>query len=182
MAHKILKRRKFFQGKVFSLLEVQLELPDHTLSDYDLLVHPGSVTIIPFDEQGNIHFVKQYRLGAEKELLELPAGTLELNEIPKKCAMRELREETGMAAGKLVELGDLYLCPGYSTEHMHIFLATNLNSAPLSGDKDEFIQPKLIPLSKVEKMIATNQINDGKSLAALMLAWSHLQKLANNKK
>jgi len=181
MANKILKRRKFFQGRSFALEEIQLELPNHALSDYDLVIHRGSVTIIPLDGKGNVHFVKQYRIGAEKELLELPAGMLEPGEIPQNCAMRELREETGMAAGKMVELGDLYLCPGYSTEHMYIFLATSLNFSPLSGDKDEFIKLKLIPFSKVEKMIAANQINDGKSLAALMLAWKSIQKIMEGK-
>lgn len=156
-------------------------MPDNRVAEYDLLLHPGSVTIIPLDSEGKIHFVRQFRVGAETELLELPAGTLEHNEDPRDCALREIREETGMAAGEMLELGDLFLCPGYSTEHMHIYLATKLESSPLQGDEDEFLKPELISVSKVEEMIAANQINDGKTLAALMLAWKSIQKKGGKK-
>jgi ADP-ribose pyrophosphatase len=181
MAHTILKRTPFFHSKVFTLEEVQLKMPDERVVEYDLLLHPGSVTIVPLDDDGDIHFVRQYRAGTETELLELPAGTLEHNEDPRDCALREIREETGMAAGEMVELGDLFLCPGYSTEHMHIYLATNLISSPLVGDEDEFLRSELIPVSEVEKMITANKINDGKTLAALMLAWKPIQKIISEK-
>jgi ADP-ribose pyrophosphatase len=181
MAHSILKRTKFFQSKVFTLEEIKVKMPDGRVAEYDLLLHPGSVTIVPLDSEGNIHFVRQYRVGTETELLELPAGTLERDEDPRDCALREIREETGMAAGELVELGDLFLCPGYSSEHMHIYLATKLKPSPLAGDADEFLRPELISVEKVGKMIASNQINDGKTLAALMLAWKSIQKLFNNR-
>jgi len=181
MNHSILKRTRFFHSKVFALEEVQLKMPDGRVAGYDLLVHPGSVIIVPLDDEGNIHFVRQYRVGSETELLELPAGTLEHKEDPRECALREIREETGMAAGEMVELGDIYLCPGYSTEHMHIYLATRLQPSPLAGDADEFLQRELIPVSQVEPMIASNQINDGKTLAALMLAWKSIQKIREEK-
>jgi ADP-ribose pyrophosphatase len=181
MAHTILKRTPFFHSKIFTLEEIQLKMPDERITEYDLLLHPGSVTIVPLDDEGNIHFVRQYRVGTETELLELPAGTLDHNEDPRDCALREIREETGMAAGEIVELGDLFLCPGYSTEHMHIYLATKLKSSPLAGDEDEFLKLELIPVSKVEEMIAVNLINDGKTLAALMLAWKPIQKMMGRK-
>lgn len=177
MAHTILKRTPFFHSKVFTLEEIQLKMPDERIVEFDLLIHPGSVTIVPLDDQGNIHFVRQYRAGTETELLELPAGTLEHGEDPRDCALREIREETGMAAREMLELGDLFLCPGYSTEHMHIYLATRLKPSPLAGDEDEFLRSELIPVSEVEKMVAGNKINDGKTLAALMLAWKSIQEL-----
>lgn len=181
MKSKILNRTEFFHNRVFSLEMVQMKMPNGAVDEYSLVMHPGSVTIIPLDEKENIHFVRQYRVGPNKVLLELPAGTLEMGESPRKCALREIREEVGMAAGKLIELGDLYLCPGYSSEHMHIFLAVNLTPSPLKGDEDEILEPERIPFSQVKKMIANNQINDGKSLAALLIGWEFIQKAIGNK-
>jgi len=132
------------------------------------------VTIVPLDEEHNIIFVRQYRLGAEKVLLELPAGTLTPGEEPQHCAEREMREETGMRADEWVTLGDMYLAPGYSSEHMTIFLATDLHTDPMMGDEDEFLDVEKIPVEMVYQMVRQNRINDGKSLAALLLAMPYL--------
>jgi ADP-ribose pyrophosphatase len=110
--------------------------------------------------------------------LELPAGTLEENEDPALCAAREIREETGMAAGKMTKLGDFFLAPGYSSEYMHVYLMTELYSAPLKQDEDEFLRTEAIPVDTVWEMIRTNQIHDGKTLACLMLAKEYLKKAA----
>ncbi len=176
MDHKIIKREKFYQGRAFGLERIQLILPDGRPSHYDLITHVGSVTIVPLDNDGNLYFVRQYRLGASGPLLELPAGTLDEGEDPKTCAGRELREEIGMGSKELLELGDLFLAPGYSDEHMSLYLATGLFPAPLKGDKDEFLTTEKIPVSKVGEMIWKNQIKDGKTLAALMLALPKLDK------
>jgi len=169
MAHSILGRRSVYTGKAFRVEQVDLSLPDGRLATYDRVVHPGSVTIVPVDEMGMVYFVKQYRVGVEGILLELPAGTKGMDEDPLECAQREIREEIGMT-GELVELGDLYLAPGYTDEHMTIFLATALKPAKLKGDEDEFIEIVKIPVKKLLEMVAANQINDAKSLAALMLS------------
>jgi ADP-ribose pyrophosphatase len=176
MDHKILKRESFYQGRAFGLERIQLILPDGRPSDYDLITHVGSVTIVPLDSDGNLYFVRQFRLGAGGPLLELPAGTLDEGEDPKICAGRELREEIGMGAKNLLELGDLFLAPGYSNEHMSLFLASGLYPSPLKGDKDEFLTKEVIPISKVGAMVRKNQIKDGKTLAALMLALPKLDK------
>jgi ADP-ribose pyrophosphatase len=102
--------------------------------------------------------------------LELPAGTLEPGEPPEACAHREIREETGQAADKLVKLGEFFLAPGYSTEYMYVFLATDLRTDPLPGDRDEFIRVEAYPVAEVFKMIERGEIQDAKTLAALMLA------------
>ena len=92
-----------------------------------------------------VWFVTQFRMGSENILLELPAGVMNKNETPMDCALREVREETGMAAGKMVPLGSVYLAPGYSNELNHIFLATELRHDPLDMDEDEFLQVQKIP-------------------------------------
>jgi ADP-ribose pyrophosphatase len=176
MDHKIIKREKFYQGRAFGLERIQMILPDGRPGHYDLITHVGSVTIVPLDDEGNLYFVHQFRLGANGPLLELPAGTLDAEEDPRICADRELREEIGMGSKELIELGDLFLAPGYSSEHMSLYLATGLFPAPLQGDKDEFLTTEIIPVSKVGEMIRTNQIKDGKTLAALMLALPKLDR------
>ena len=104
--------------------------------------------LIPIDDEGNILFVRQYRHAAGKDLLELPAGTRDGDEPYEECAAREIREETGMEAGKLRKVGEFYLAPGYSTEFMAVFLATELKHNPLDADEDEFFQVERIPVKE----------------------------------
>ncbi|MEN4012169.1 MAG: NUDIX hydrolase [Chloroflexota bacterium] len=175
MNFSILHREKIYQGRAFGVERVQLRLPDGAVRPYDLVHHRGSVTIVPLDERGNLLFVRQYRLGAGEEMLELPAGILDDNEDPGECAAREVREETGMAASNLLLLGDFYLAPGYSSEHMYIFLATGLYPAALARDPDEFLQVQPIPVDEALRMAQQGNLRDAKSLAALLLAYPHLR-------
>jgi ADP-ribose pyrophosphatase len=175
MEHHIISRETAYSARAFKIERVQMSLPDGRQTVYDLVAHPGAVTIVPVDADGNVYFVKQYRLGAERTLLELPAGTRAPNEEPEACASREIREETGMAAGKLTPVGDFYMAPGYSSEHMYVFLATELTHSPLAQDDDEFIDVETIPFEKAMQMVRENQINDGKSLASLLLAEPYIK-------
>jgi len=107
-------------------------------------------------------------------VLELPAGTLDVGELPENCALREIREETGFAAGKLIKLGEFFLAPGYSTEYMVVYLATELRHDPLPGDQDEFITLQTIPIDYAYELALNGGLQDGKSLAALLLARPHI--------
>ena len=170
MEHFINEREIAYTGKAFKVEKVHVTLPDGRKGTYDLVAHVDSVTILPIDQQGFIHFVKQYRIGAEQVLLELPAGTLNPGEDPLECARREIREETGMGSDDFILLGDMYLAPGYDTEHMYLYLARGLFPSEAPGDDDEFIQAEKIAVKKAYEMAAANQINDSKSLATLLLA------------
>lgn len=176
MEHIPGKRTTRFEGHAFIVEQVQVQLPDGHERLYDLVKHNDSVTIVPLDDEGRVVFVRQYRLGAEKILLELPAGNTEAGEDPLECAKREVREETGLAAKELTLLGDIYLAPGYSNEHMFIYLATGLFHSPLEGDADEFIVTEKIPVKETFDLVAQNGLNDSKSLAALLLAQPFLMK------
>ena len=175
MKFELLDSETLFTGRAFSIRRDKLRTPDGRTTKFDIIEHHGSVVLLPIDDDGNLLFVRQYRHAAAEDLLELPAGTLDgPDEAPQDCAAREIREETGMAAGKLIELGEFFLVPGYSTERMTVFLATELSFDPLDPDADEFLEVEKIPLADALKMAETGQIPDAKSLASLLLARPHL--------
>ncbi len=176
MPFELLKSEPVFQGRAFKIRRDYLRTPDGRETKYEIVEHSGSVIIIPVDEHGNFLFVRQYRHAAGMDLLELPAGTREGNEPHEVCAAREIREETGMAAGKLERIGDFYLAPGYSTEFMAVFLATELTHNPLKPDADEFLQVEKIPINKAIEMAEKGEMPDAKTLAALLLARTYLKK------
>lgn len=175
MTFNILNRKNVYHGRAFEVEQVLISLPDGRQQNYDLVSHVPAVTLVPYDSDGNLWFVSQFRLGAMDDLLELPAGVLEEGEPPEAGAAREIREEIGKAAGELRELGAFYMSAGYSSEYMHIFLATGLYDAPLAADADEFLKVRVIPVDEVYRMVRQNEIQDGKTLSALLLAQPYLK-------
>ena len=180
MQFKTQKSETVYEGKAFDVRRELLQLPDGNTTWFDLVVHPGAVTLIPIDPQGRVLFVRQYRHAVGKELLELPAGTLNIGEEPEACALREVREETGMSAGKLEKIGEFYLVPGYSTEYMYLYLASELRVDPLPSDEDEFISVEAISLDALPDLVKRGELEDAKSLAALFLAGPFLKKYQAN--
>ena len=140
----------------------------------DLVIHPGAVTLIPREEDGTIWFVRQYRHATGGYLLELPAGTLEQGEDPASTASRESREEIGMSPGRLEDLGGFFLAPGYSSEYMHVYLATDLVPDPLARDSDEIIEIEKLTPPEVVAQLHGGGFQDAKTLAALQLAGKEL--------
>jgi ADP-ribose pyrophosphatase len=176
MPFKLLKSEILMKGRAFAIRRDHLETPDGRETKFEIIEHGGSVVIIPVDKTGNLLLVRQYRHATGQDLLELPAGTLDDGEDPDVCAAREVREETGMAAAKLTKLGDFYLAPGYSTEFMVVYLATDLSYSPLEADADEFLSVESLPVVEAIRMAERGEVPDAKSLAALFLAKPHLEK------
>ena len=174
MPFKLLKSEILLKGRAFTIRRDWLKTPDGRETKYDIIEHGGSVVLIPLDADGNLLFVRQYRHAAGMDLLELPAGTLDEGEEPALCAARELREETGFAAGQLEKIGEFYLAPGYSTEFMVVYFATDLRHDPLKADADEFLSVEKIPVNKALEMCEAGEMPDAKSLAALLLARTRL--------
>ena len=170
MPFELLKSETLLKGRAFAIRRDLMKTPDGRETKFDIIEHGGSVVIVPLDADGNLLFVRQYRHAAGADLLELPAGTLDKGEPPEICAAREICEETGFAAGKLEKLGDFYLAPGYSTEFMTVFLATELTHNPLEADADEFLSLERIPVAEALNMAEQGKMPDAKSLAALLLA------------
>ena len=136
--------------------------------------HPGAVALVVLDEAGRWLLIRQYRHAISDWLLEIPAGTLEIGEDPMQCAARELAEETGFGARSLEYLGKLYLAPGYSSEALWFFLATDLYPASAPQDDDEQITLQPVPDDEVDQMIQQGAIMDAKTVAGIMLARQRL--------
>ena len=176
MPFELIRSEILLQGRAFKIRRDHLKTPDGQETKFEIVEHGGSVVVIPVDAEGNMWFVRQYRHAAGKDLLELPAGTRDGDEPYEECAAREIREETGMEAGTLIEVGSFYLAPGYSTEYMGVFLATDLKHNPLDPDADEFLSVEKFPVKQALTLVASGEVPDAKSLAALLLARPHLEK------
>ena len=174
MLIKRISQDTVYSGKIFSIEADLLEFPDGRRASYELVKHNPSVTILPVDTEGLIYLVNQYRLGADRELLELPAGVVEDGEDPQACALREIREEIGLASGKLTLLGQAYLIPGYGDELMYFYLAEELTPGHLNPDPDEFLRVERHAVAELFKLVDEGVIRDSKTLAALTLARRYL--------
>jgi ADP-ribose pyrophosphatase len=139
-----------------------------TTKTYDVIHHPGATVIIPIDSKGRLIMIRQWRPAIQRIILELPAGTLETGESPLACAKREIREETGFAAGTIKGLGSFYSCPGFCDEILHLFVATELTKSPLPKDEDEEIKVVSIPLIQTLRLIEKGEIIDAKSIVGIL--------------
>ena len=158
-----------FDGKVVNLRVDSVALPDGRQVSREVVEHASAVAVVPIDPEGNVILVRQYRHPADQALLEVPAGTLEESETPDECVQRELREETGFASRDLRALGGFWMSPGYCTEFMYAYLAKDLVPSKLEADDDENIGVERLPLSRVPQLIRLGEIQDAKSIAALLM-------------
>ncbi len=158
------------EGKIFRLVRENVTLENGVTIDLDIIHHPGASAIIPLTENNTLLMIKQYRHATGGFIWEIPAGTLDPDETPLKCAKRELIEETGFSAKALRKLGEITPLPGYSDERIHIFLATNLTPASQDLDVDEILHVHEIRFDEAVKMIQRGEIEDGKTISGLFMA------------
>jgi ADP-ribose pyrophosphatase len=171
MTPRVLKTETLYRGRALALRLDEVEYAPGRSTRLEIVEHAEAVVVLPLDEDRNIWFVRQYRHPAGRELLELPAGILPAGESPAAGARRELQEEIGMTAGTLDRLLSFWLAPGYSTEYMHVFLATQLSPAPLAQDEDEVITVEKVPLAQALKMaLDDHQVCDAKTSLGLLAA------------
>jgi ADP-ribose pyrophosphatase len=166
---KSIQNELLYDGRVVHLYRETVELPDGTTATREVVRHIGAVAILPFDADGKLIMVRQFRLPARQALLEIPAGTLEPDEAPEACAIRECQEEIGYKPGHIQRIGSVFLAPGYSTEHLHFFVARDLIESRLAHDADEFLEVERYSLDEVQGMIASGAICDAKTLSGLMI-------------
>ena len=157
-----------YVGKLVTLRVDQVRFESGNTGERVVVSHPGATVILAMDDQQRILWIRQNRYAIAKELLELPAGGLEPGEAPIVCATRELAEETGFT-GTLSPLGAFFTVPGFCTERLYAFLATDLRPQFMPGDEDEEIT--LVPLTLEESLtkVDSGEIEDAKSLSTLFL-------------
>jgi ADP-ribose pyrophosphatase len=157
-----------YTGKLISLRVDQVRFESGNTGERVVVSHPGATVILAIDDQQRILWIRQNRYAIGKELLELPAGGLEPGEDPALCAGRELQEETGFS-GSLTPLGAFFTVPGFCTERLHAFLATDLKPDPLAGDEDEEIELEPLTLEESLAKVDAGLVEDAKSLSTLFL-------------
>jgi len=154
---------------LFSVEHREFERSGHRPVILQVVVHPGAVVILPILADGRIVMIRNYRYTVERELWELPAGTLEPGETPLETGRRELEEETGYRAGVMTPLLEFYTSPGVLTERMHAFLATELTPVGQKLQDSERIQVELMEGEVVQGMLLRGDFMDGKTIAVLGL-------------
>lgn len=167
----LISTRRIYSGAV-SLRKDRFSL-DGRVIEKEVVEHQPSVGILPIIGTDSVLLVTQYRRAADKSLLEIPAGKIEKGETPRQAASREMGEEIGFS-GQLRPLVKWFLAPGYDTEFMHVFVATNLKKNIKKGilDDDEDIRVRRMKLNEALKKCFTGEIQDCKTVGTL-LAYQH---------
>jgi ADP-ribose pyrophosphatase len=145
----------------------RLRYPSGNENDIDVVEHNGGVALLAIDNDGNLLLVRQYRHATGQIMLELPAGTIDGDEPPEVCAVRELQEETGYKPGNIEKLGGFWTAPGYCSEYLHVYLCTDLTESRLQGD-EEAIDVERVSIEEALAMVADGRIEDAKTNGALL--------------
>ena len=148
----------------------RVTLPNGHSVELDIVHHPGAAAVVPFVSASEVLLIRQYRHATGGTILEVPAGKLDPGESPVSCAARELEEEAGCRAGRLVDLGWIWTTPGFTDERIFLFAAFDLESVPHRHDADEVIEPVRMPLEAALRLVFGGEINDAKSAIALLKA------------
>ncbi len=173
---KTLKSKIVFKGEAIDLRVDTIITADGRRTTREIVEHPGAIVVVPLDAEGNVLLVKQWRTAPHKYLLEIPAGGIEKGEDVEATVIREMQEEIGYKPQKLVRLGGFYSTPGFSTEYLYLYLATDLVPSRLEAEDTAGIEIIRVPLSKIPRMILDREIEDAKSIAGLLHALEYLKK------
>ena len=173
---KKLRRINRYEGIIVNLEVDKVQLANGRETMREVVEHPGGVCVLPVDGEGNTYCGRQFRYPMQKHLLEAPAGKLEKGEDPLECAARELGEETGFEAGRLIPLGAYYTSPGYSTELLYLYLALDLRRGEAHPDEGEFLDLVRMPFRELLSMLERGEIADAKTAVAVLQAWRILEK------
>ena len=169
MKPEVIATEDIYKGKIFDLCEAEIRDGDIRYKR-EIVKHKGSAVIIPVFADLTVALVRQYRHAAEAYLLEIPAGTLNLSEDPELGARRELEEEIGVTANVVEKLTEFYVSPGFLTEKMHLYLATELTETAQNLEEDELLSIERMSFQEAFDKIRNGEITDAKTMIGLILA------------
>lgn len=164
-----------YDGKILHVEKWQVTCPNGRTAQREIVVHKGAAAVVPVYEDGTTLLVRQHRLAVDRVTLEIPAGKLDsAGEDPLSCAVRELREETGLSAGRMTLLTSLLTTPGFCTEKIAVYLAQDLSQGETHPDEDEFLGLVRMPLEEAVALVMRGEIRDGKTICGLLMAKERL--------
>jgi ADP-ribose pyrophosphatase len=170
----VLASERVYEGRILNLRVDEIRTPTGVEALREIVENGSAVAMVVLDDQQRVVLVRQYRHAVRSLVIEVPAGKLDGDEDPLEGAQRELREETGLRAGRMERLGSFYPAPAWSTEFVYLYLATDLTLGPAHPEDDEAIELLHVPLAEAIEMIHSGEITDGKTMAALLLAQQRL--------
>jgi ADP-ribose pyrophosphatase len=173
---KTLSSETIYNGRAVKLRIDTVQMPDNRQTTREIVEHADCIAVIAIDEKDNVLLVNQFRQAVEKELLEIPAGGIDPGEDIETAVKREMQEETGYLPKNLVRLGGFYSTPGYDTEYLYLYLATDLVPSRLVAEDTEGINVVRVPVSEIRKLLASDKIFDAKSIAGLHMFLEYRKK------
>jgi ADP-ribose pyrophosphatase len=168
-----------YEGRAVKLRVDTIQTKNGRQATREIVEHSDCIAVVVIDEEDNVLLVKQFRKPVEKELLEIPAGGIDPGESPEEAVIRELQEEIGHMPRNIKKLGGFYSAPGYLSEYLYLYLATDLIPSQLTAEDTEGIDVVRVPLAEIPGMIASGRICDSKSIAGLL---SYLECYQEKKK
>lgn len=169
-----IQSKLIYEGRVVSLRTGDVRMDDGTVAFREVVEHPGGVAVVPVIGD-SIVLIRQFRIAIGHDILELPAGKLEGVEDPEERGRQELEEETGYRAGRMVNAGSIFASVGYTTEEIRLFYAFDLEKVGQNLEADECLEVVTIPLSEAERMIASNEMKDAKTIVGILSLLRHLR-------
>ncbi|MDD2427956.1 MAG: NUDIX hydrolase [Eubacteriales bacterium] len=172
-----LQSEEIYQGAVIHVQKWQVALPDGRQAAREIVLHLGAAAVVPVDEQGRVTLVRQHRVAIGEYTWEIPAGKLDYaGEDPLGCAKRELEEEAGLRANKWQKLTHAITTPGFCTERIALYLATELTPCESHPDQDEFLHLTTMPLSEAAAYVMDGKITDMKTCLGILMAQNILSQ------
>ncbi len=172
-----LSSERIFSGRIINVECWKVRCANGDEASREIVLHRGAAAVVPLYPDGTVAMVRQHRVAVDRITWEIPAGKLDsADEDPLLCAVRELKEETGLSASSMTELTRLLTTPGFCSENIAIYLAEGLTQGDTHPDPDEVLRIVRVPLSEAVSMVMRGEIRDAKTVCALLMTAECLRR------